>query len=47
MISVKNLNKDFEHLKVLKDINEEIQKGEKGRDYRGRPLSVKGHFCAA
>ena len=29
MISVKNLNKDFEHLKVLKDINEEIQKGEK------------------
>ena len=29
MISVKNLNKDFEHLKVLKDINEEIKKGEK------------------
>lgn len=29
MISVKNLSKDFEHLKVLKDINEEIQKGEK------------------
>lgn len=29
MISVENLNKDFEHLKVLKDINEEIQKGEK------------------
>lgn len=29
MISVKNLNKDFEHLKVLKAINEEIQKGEK------------------
>jgi len=29
VISVKNLNKDFEHLKVLKDINEEIQKGEK------------------
>ena len=29
MISVKNLNKDFEHLKVLKDINEDIKKGEK------------------
>lgn len=29
MISVKHLNKDFEHLKVLKDINEEIKKGEK------------------
>jgi len=29
VISVKNLNKDFEHLKVLKDINEEIKKGEK------------------
>lgn len=29
MISVRNLNKDFEHIKVLKDISEDIEKGEK------------------
>lgn len=29
MISVRNLSKDFEHIKVLKDISEDIEKGEK------------------